>query len=422
MKTFKTTQLAILLLLIISCSDTKKEAESDSDYSPTATTVWNPECDPSIKANAKSNEVIVKIDSCAFKLMPKKALKAVDNIRKEWDLVDERVCPCDPTIRLLIFKEDSTIGQEERLASANDKLKTEGNGIPLGSAILNFELDIDDPGKVDQIYKYHADSTPINSQMVVAVIDGGIIWSEQDLNKYKWINPNTNCYTNRFDLTTHTEVVNYHGTLVSRFIVSNLDKNKIKLMDLRIFDNDGHGSLFDAACAMSFAINNNADIINTSWGYYTDLSNPVYLDLVNEAKKNDIIIVSSGGNDSSDNDKCPHYPSGIDDKFFKQDNVIGVAYLNNIEDDLSEHSNWGKRSLSVAARGIFGTIEGSSYAAPQVTRAIAIIKGNNETQSHKTIIDHVFNSNIVKLDSLKHKVITEGKLKDIINYQIPVPR
>ena len=76
----------------------------------------------------------------------------------------------------------------------------------------------------------------------------------------------------------------------------------------------------------------------------------------------------------------------------------------------------------MAARGIFGTIEGSSYAAPQVTRAIAIIKGNNETQSHKTIIDHVFNSNIVKLDSLKHKVITEGKLKDIINYQIPVPR
>jgi hypothetical protein len=422
MKTFKTTQLVLLicLLFIFNSCDTSKDKREASKVPGLMEVKCPPELD--YKSKYRINEYIVRIDPCAKKQWPKKVKHKIDSLKNVFELYDPDTCKCDPN--LILFKSNQENPKpEERIETINDKLKTEGTVI--GSATYNINLDIpDNPPPILNIKEYTRINQPIENQMIVAVIDCGIkIGQEDPLQQYLWEKPSTVlCGDDHgLNLTDDSEIENYHGSLVSRFIVNGLNPEDIKLMDLRIFNNQGEGTLFQASCAIAFAIENGADIINTSWGYYTDFKKPSYLNIIWEAKMKDIIIVASGGNDGIDTDKCHHMLSGLDNKKYKKDasNVIGVAYLNKNKDDLHENSNFGEHSISLAAEGVFEfdqngtaiTIEGSSYAAPQVTRAAAILKGNLPDFDHYQIIECIMAHNVIPVPNIQSKLIMGGRLK-----------
>jgi subtilisin family serine protease len=417
MKTFKTTQLALIvfLLLCVSSCDNRTDTTQVSDF---------PEQDcPNNLGLLRTNEIIVRFDKCAFEsnkdYIDQAISKLEDELSFELDTVIE--CRCDSTLMLFRLKPGTPdMDQEERLASANDKLKAEG--LDLGSAIYNMNLGVGEipPNDILLTKSYSPKEYSVEDTVLIAVIDGGI--NKDLLAEYLWTKPNpVECGdVNGLDLTTGNSDYNNHGSLVSQVITRGLPSEKVKLMDVRIFDENGDGNLFHAACAMSFAIQKEVDIINASWGYYAQEYDPTILGYIKDASINDIVVVSSAGNEGLNNDKCNHFISNFDNRKFRKEasNVIAVAYLNQAEDSVNKHSNRGEKTVSLAAKGLYdisgNTIEGSSYAAARVTRTVALIRGRRPNLNNRQVLRKLFNKNTIPLQ-YDAPLITNGKLANGVN-------
>jgi len=270
-----------------------------------------------------------------------------------------------------------------------------------GASFYNLDINMDNPpfrgneklaGNYDTITDY-------NQIIKVAVIDGGIP-DDNELSNLLWVNEaessqsnrddsfdnDDNCYiddVNGYDFTDSDGGINPHGSFISQILIKSLDnKYKIAFIDLRIFDSDGTGNLFDALCAIDYAINENANFINLSWGYYRDKkdfqgmhSDSLLEHYINLAMQNNIVIFASAGNDSLNTDNVEyHYPSG----FFSSDpiypnNLISIAALDSVENVLALYSNYGDRSVIIADKGTHDVswmgsskrVRGTSYATPQ---------------------------------------------------------
>ena len=62
-----------------------------------------------------------------------------------------------------------------------------------------------------------------------------------------------------------------HGTLVSHYIINEFAASSgkaVELMTLKTHDKNGSGDLFTSICAIHYAMEMKAQIINASWGFY----------------------------------------------------------------------------------------------------------------------------------------------------------
>ena len=98
-----------------------------------------------------------------------------------------------------------------------------------------------------------------------------------------------------------------HGTFVSGLIA--LTASQASIMPIRAFSNDGFGTSFNIAKSIRFATDNNAQIINMSFGLLTQ----EYLikNAVDYASAHNIILVSAAGNDNADKIHFPAFRSNV---------------------------------------------------------------------------------------------------------------
>jgi subtilisin family serine protease len=152
-------------------------------------------------------------------------------------------------------------------------------------------------------------------------------------------------------------------------------------------------------------------VISASWG--STSSSKALRDAIAAAGDAGILFVAAAGNNGTDNDKRPHYPSNYD-----LPNVISVAALDNA-DNLTSFSNYGIKTVHIAAPGkdILSTwlndeyreASGTSMATPQVSGVAALIIASNPKISVAKLRERLLNS-VDKLDSLKGKVASGGRL------------
>jgi Subtilase family/Secretion system C-terminal sorting domain len=179
-----------------------------------------------------------------------------------------------------------------------------------------------------------------------------------------------------------------HGSHVTGIIGKMLDTHKgdsVKLMPLRIFDASGNSSLFNLVQALTYAICNNAQVVNLSLSYTAD-SKLIMASIVKYliefgGTRQKMLVVSAAGNYKTDIDAvgaterfCPAY--------FDSKNLLVVGSVNT-EKILSSFSNFGKTSVDVAAPGdnVFSTLNnskwgflsGTSMATPFVSASAALI-------------------------------------------------
>jgi hypothetical protein len=89
-----------------------------------------------------------------------------------------------------------------------------------------------------------------------------------------------------------------HGTAVTEIALNQIHFNRgatPKIMSIRAFDDSEIGSIYTVSCAMSYAIQNNADFINASWGYY-GLVDSILLKYLLLADAKNIRVVAAAGN------------------------------------------------------------------------------------------------------------------------------
>jgi len=277
-----------------------------------------------------------------------------------------------------------------------------------------------------------------SDKVVVAVLDSGVDYTHTDLRANMWLRPdNLPQYTddelgtfndeNGFNGTDNAADPmddNGHGTHCAGIIgaegnngegIAGVNWN-VRIMPLKFRGRGGFGTTKDAIEAINYAIDRkqhgvNVRVINASWG--STQKSKALEDAIRAAGEQGILFVAAAGNDGSNNDKRPHYPSNYD-----LPNVISVAALDR-NDQLASFSNWGPKTVHIAAPGKdidstwlnddYREASGTSMAAPHVAGVAALILAKEPNLSVEKLRDRLLKS-VDPLDSLRGRIESGGRL------------
>ena len=271
-----------------------------------------------------------------------------------------------------------------------------------------------------------------SSTVNIGVIDTGIDRNHEDLSE----NMSTILGYDFADNDNDPSDVNGHGTHVAG-IIGAVGNNKkgisgvcqtIKLVALKIYRNSGSGNTGFAVQAINYAKNNNIQILNYSNSniridpitnqYYDDNGYNGALDTAIGGYTG--LFVAAAGNVKQpydldrDNDIRPTYPAS-----HTHNNIIAVANSTST-DSLSSGSHYGATSVDLAAPGTsilstlpensYGTMSGTSMAAPHVTGVAALIKSARHDLTALQIKDCILRGvDDINLPS-NTPVLTDGRL------------
>jgi len=229
------------------------------------------------------------------------------------------------------------------------------------------------------------DTATGSSSVIVAVIDTGIDYNHPDLMANLWTNPYE--WTDGLDNDGNGFVDDIygvngitgtgdpfddhgHGTHCSGTIgavgnnslgVAGVNWN-VRIMSGKSFDAGGSGSDADAITCINYIVyektmmGQNIVGVNASWGgagYNSAMV--IAIDALGTA---DIVFCAAAGNNGTDNDASPHYPSS-----YTCSNIISVTA---VDHDGAQWYNYGATSVDIGAPGveILSTIPGSNAYTP----------------------------------------------------------
>ena len=271
-----------------------------------------------------------------------------------------------------------------------------------------------------------------SSDIVVAVIDSGIDYTHPDLAANMWINPNpTKGDIHGWDFVNNDNDPideHSHGTYIAGIIgaIGNNDIGvagvnwSVKLAALKIVDSNGSGSILRLISAITYANQNEIPIINASLGSYLNVN--FLFPIVNAIQNYNGLFIVAAGNDATDNDTRPHYPSSYD-----LPNIIAVGATNSSDNNVY---NYGKNSVHLGAPGygVWSTIptysstlhptnyslpyksnNGTSLATPYVVGAAALLMGYRPDLTPLEVKGIILAS-VDEVPQLADKYITGGRL------------
>jgi Subtilase family len=193
--------------------------------------------------------------------------------------------------------------------------------------------------------------------------------------------------------------------------------NNVEVFSLKVAGGDGTFDFTAAQNAIETGIASGIHIFNLS--LFGPFSQMLQQDLSRLERINSTLFIVASGNDGQDLDTTP----SIQRSFRAADgkglsNVIFVAALADTG-QLADFSNYGKTLVQIAAPGVeisstihssgFGTLSGTSQAAPFVTLAAAILKAEKTDMVPIGIKNRILNTCDWD-DSLKDKVASGCKL------------
>jgi CSLREA domain-containing protein len=285
------------------------------------------------------------------------------------------------------------------------------------------------------------DLTTGSNSIVVGVVDEGIQLDHTDLQVNIWTNPSPGSIPgisgdlHGYDFINNSGTIppEGHATHVAGTIgaVGNNGTGVVgvnwqsSLMSLRFIDESANsGSDADAIRALNYAkqmrdlwiSSNHAQganvrVLNNSYGGAAFSQS--FLDAINALNQSDILFVAAAGNNGTNNDTLPHYPSS-----FSAPNVIGVAATDS-SDSRANFSNYGSHSVLLGAPGVgilstlpsntYGNLSGTSMATPHVAGAAALLLAANPNLSVNQLRALLaYNGDVVA--SLQGKTVTGRRL------------
>jgi subtilisin family serine protease/subtilisin-like proprotein convertase family protein len=210
-----------------------------------------------------------------------------------------------------------------------------------------------------------------------------------------------------------------HGTPVAGVIAAQGNNNvgvagvdwHASLMAVKFISAQGNGTVADFIAGLNYAVAHGAKISNNSW---TGATNDPFLEqAIQNAQSHGDIFVAAAGNNGSNNDTNPDYPSS-----FPLDNIVSVAATDNY-DRLAGFSNYGAHSVSLAAPGVnilstmpengYANLTGTSMSTPLVTGVLALVWEQHPSWTYQQVIQQVL-STVDPLPALAGKTISGGRL------------
>jgi len=185
----------------------------------------------------------------------------------------------------------------------------------------------------------------------------------------------------------------------------------VKIMALKFLRKGIGGFTGDGIDCINYAVQMGAKISNNSYG--GGPFSQAESDAILQAGVQGHLFIAAAGNEASNNDLIPHYPSN-----YPLDNVLSVAAIDR-KGFLATFSNYGKRTVHIAAPGVsiystwadsdlsYNTIDGTSMACPHVVGVAALIRGAHPNADLNEVRERILGS-AVRLDSTSGTTVTGG--------------
>lgn len=310
------------------------------------------------------------------------------------------------------------------------------------------------PDTIEFVYCDALPAKDSTDSVKVALIDSGIDFRHSQLSSYKWINRNEadgqmgvdddlNCYIDDVDaldfVNEGTTVIDFdeHGTHLAGIITGGYPPSILpQLMNLKVYQGQAApsrgGTVFDLICAIHYAVDNGATVINLSLGYWAEDPSIPLFNALQRAANSGIPVIVSMGNDGENVDESRKRvytkKGGIEETVFEYrwpvqykllpsrdtkysllGNLISVGSLNNAEDDYASYSNYGEESLDVSTIGAFYSttpidtfkaFQGTSMSTAAITQLVSVVRSIN---SATTILDiqECLSQSIVDIPSVR---------------------
>ncbi len=280
------------------------------------------------------------------------------------------------------------------------------------------------------------DLTTGSSDVLVAVIDTGIDYNHPDLKENVWSNsaelvgqPGVDDDGNGFiddihgyDFSSETGDGDPlddhgHGSHCSGTIgakggdsagIVGVNWN-VKIIGVKFLNGDGSGTLEGAIKAIDYAVKMNAKVLSNSWGGGGE--SLLLKEAIERSNAAGTVFVAAAGNNASNNDTIPGYPASYDVA-----NIISVAAIDN-KGDLANFSNYGKRSVHVAAPGVkvfsslndgkYDSWSGTSMATPHVSGVAALLLAYDTALTAADVKNRIVNT-ARPLSTIKRRVLSGG--------------
>ena len=287
------------------------------------------------------------------------------------------------------------------------------------------------------------DLTTGNRDVVLGIIDTGVLYTHPDLQANVWNNtleiPNNNIDDDGNGYVDDVHGINAinkkgdplddngHGSHVSGIMgaeanngigVSGINQ-KVSIVGCKFLDADGGGSLGDALTCMEYMVKLkrrpdvpvNLVATNNSWagGDYSQ----AMMDAIHSHRDAGILFMAAASNDGLNNDTEGTYPAN-----YPSANIISVAATDH-KDELAYFSNHGRHSVHVGAPGVdilstylgnkYETLSGTSMATPYVTGMAGVIKSYNPSLDWRGIKNLIIAGG-KPINSLQGKTISGRRL------------
>lgn len=218
-----------------------------------------------------------------------------------------------------------------------------------------------------------------------------------------------------------------HGTLVAGLIGAQSDNGigyagvmwDVRIMPIRILNEDGVGEEEATAQAIDYAVSNGADVINMSFA--GSASGSRLRTAVRRAHDAGVVVVAALGNDAVNVDDYPVYPACYHSEL--QDWVLGVTATDE-NDDETEFTNYGASCADLSAPGtnivgldlqtetsdlqdaFGGPWDGTSAASPLVAGAAGLLLSKYPTLTP----DQVFTILKLSVDPIQNNLSEVGAI------------
>lgn len=265
----------------------------------------------------------------------------------------------------------------------------------------------------------------------VAIIDSGINTNHEAFENGHWGNDEPNdpddCinvekigYDFRYDLATPEDSIG-HGSWVAGTIIEDFPVDiQLEIMSLKFYSGN-NDFLFDAICALQYAIDQGASTIVTSWGFRSREYPQLLSEVLQKSFEENTLICASAGNLGLDNDDpvIGKYPANA-----PLNNIISVTAFDENSGGVSSYANVGNHTVDLAAidhviapsSALVGikltdrdSVVGTSISAPRVARTAAIMKAIFPTLKAEDIRACILES-VDKSPALAGFVATGGTL------------
>jgi hypothetical protein len=294
-------------------------------------------------------------------------------------------CDCDPNFLLLagpdLHKIIATLNPETPIIASGPKQSIlPNNNNDLG---VNFMKQTSPEPQVG-----YGKQTPVMIGIIDTGINFGAIGQSPDPTiDYNFLDHSANVYD---------ASVGIHGTEIAKIIKVNTAPKAMKYVGLKTFDEKLVGDLYHNLCAILYSIKHNIKVVNASWGVPVNTS--AFEAVMKMAKKANVIVVCSAGNDKVDIDVKPWYPACYADNADFKDNIISVTSKYDSVVCQNTSSSETKIDVSVESDSAckHNGLVGTSFAAP-----CAVAELIKYQAVHPTFIKSAFVASLLPTNKVK---------------------